>query len=317
MVRNILITGGAGNIGGSLSRALVKDSSNMLVIVDNLTTGSMTKLPSKSYENWSFIKADVNNYNDISPIIINGNFDFIFHYAAVVGVQRTLNNPILVLNDILGVKNILDLSKNTGVKRIYFSSSSEVYGEPVETPQCEDTTPLNSRLPYAVVKNVAEAYCKSYYQEYSLNYTILRFFNTYGPLQSEDFVMTRFITQSLKNEDITIYGDGVQTRTFCYVDDNIDTIISSMNNNLWINDTANIGNDIEITILALAKMIIKHTNSNSKIVHLPALEEGDMTRRNPDVSKMKQVLVRDLTTLDDGISKTVSFIKKQLESNDS
>ncbi len=167
------------------------------------------------------------------------------------------------------------------------------------------TTPLNSRLPYAVVKNVGEAFLRWYKQEFNLDYTIFRFFNTYGPKQSSDFVMTRFIKAALKDEDITVYGDGSQTRTFCYRDDNIDACANTLYNNQYLNDTVNIGSDFEITILDLAKIIIKVTGSKSKIVHLPALPEGDMSRRKPDISKMKQLLGRPMTNLEDGIKKTL------------
>ena len=160
MQKKILITGGAGNIGGSLGKRLVENVNNFIVIVDNMLTGTIANLPDKSYQNWKYINADVNNYHDISSIMCSTKFDYVYHYSAVVGVERTINNPILVLKDINGIRNILDLSKNTGVKRVLFSSSSEVYGEPVEMPQQEDTTPLNSRLPYAIVKNLAESYCK-------------------------------------------------------------------------------------------------------------------------------------------------------------
>ena len=111
----------------------------------------------------------------------------------MVGVKRTLENPLKVLEDIKGIQSVLHLAKNTGVKRVFFASSSEVYGEPVEFPQNEFTTPLNSKLPYAIVKNVGEAFLKSYYLEHGLNYTIFRFFNTYGPKQSTDFVMSKFL----------------------------------------------------------------------------------------------------------------------------
>ena len=301
----ILITGGAGNVGGSLARRLVQDSENYIVIVDNLSTGSFDKLPSKRYKNWRFVKADVNNLNDISSVVSSGSFDYIFHYAAVVGVQRTLMNPKLVLNDIDGIKNILDLSKNTGVKRVLFSSSSEVYGEPVEIPQREDTTPLNSRLPYAIVKNVGEAFCKSYQQEFGLDYTIFRFFNTYGPLQSDDFVITKFINQAIQNKDLTIYGDGMQTRTFCFIEDNLDATISSIKKNIWINDVVNIGSDFEMTIIDLAKFVIDTVKSKSKIIYLPSLKEGDMSRRKPEISKMMTSIGRELISLQDGINLTI------------
>jgi UDP-glucose 4-epimerase len=153
MKRRILVTGGAGFIGSGIASKLAADPDNFVVIVDNLHTGSLEKLPVSSHGNIKFIKADVNDFRDISSIFNAYRFEFVFHLAALVGVKRTLEFPVMVLNDIIGIKNVLNLSKNTGVQRIYFSSSSEVYGEPVEFPQNEHTTPLNSRLPYAIVKN--------------------------------------------------------------------------------------------------------------------------------------------------------------------
>tara|TARA_B100001287_G_scaffold237831_1_gene210987 strand:+ start:14138 stop:15073 length:936 start_codon:yes stop_codon:yes gene_type:complete len=297
----ILVTGGAGNVGGALARKLVEGKKYFVVIADDLSTGSISKLPSSEYKNWSFVNCDVNNYKEISEIMLVNHFDYVFHYAAVVGVKRTQENPIMVLNDIEGIRNVLQLSKNSSVKRVFFSSSSEVYGEPVELPQNEETTPLNSRVPYAVVKNVGEAFFRSFYKSYNLPFTIFRFFNTYGPNQSEDFVVAKFIRAALKNEDITIYGDGTQTRTFCYVDDNINTCIKIFEENLMLNDVINIGGAIEFSIKNLAELIIKKTNSNSNIVYLPPLVEGDMTRRLPDNSKMIKILDKDLITLDRGI----------------
>lgn len=310
MSARILITGGAGNVGGSLARRLVADPDNYVVIVDNLLTGSRNKLPDPACKNWRFIKANVNDRHDIAPVITSGNFDYIFHYAAVVGVQRTLQNPKMVLDDIDGVRNVLDLAKSTGVKRVFFSSSSEVYGEPVEIPQIEATTPLNSRLPYAIVKNVAEAFCRSYQQEYGLDYTVFRFFNTYGPLQSEDFVISKFIGQALRNADITIYGDGSQTRTFCYIDDNLAATTAAMEQGFCVNDVMNVGSDLEMSVLSLAGRIIDLLGSRSKIVHLPPLKDGDMTRRKPDISKMRAILKRDLLSLDEGVLKTAEYIRK-------
>jgi len=195
----------------------------------------------------------------------------------------------------------LNLSKNTAVKRVFFSSSSEVYGEPVHLPQHEHTTPLNSRLPYAIVKNVGESFCRSYKQEYDLDYTIFRFFNTYGLKQSPDFVISKFIEAAIRGENITIYGDGSQTRTFCNIRDNAEACINAMANNQFVNDVVNIGNDEAITILELAKMIIELSGSSSKIVHLPPLPEGDMTRRQPDISNMKKLLDRDFFSLRSGL----------------
>ncbi|MBC2846106.1 NAD-dependent epimerase/dehydratase family protein [Winogradskyella flava] len=304
---NILITGGAGNVGSALAKQLAKDTSNVIVIVDNISTGSKDKVP--KLDNVVFIKADVNNYQDVVPVFGRYNFDYVFHYAAVVGVARTLENPMSVLEDIDGIKNILSLSKNTGVKRVFYSSSSEVYGEPFEIPQNEQTTPLNSRLPYAIVKNVGEAFFRSFYNEYGLEYTIFRFFNTYGPNQSDDFVVPRFLRAALKNENLFIYGDGKQTRSFCYVDDNVDSCIKAMHSEDQVNEVLNVGSDIEMTILELAKRIIKFTNSKSEIVHLPALKEGDMARRCPDNTKMKKLLGRELVPLETGLDKLIEFYK--------
>lgn len=300
---NILITGGAGFVASSLADKLAENKNNFLVLVDNLVTGSISKVPVA--DNVKFIKCDVNDYNDIAPIMCSYKFDFVFHYAALVGVQRTLDNPIKVLKDIDGIRNVLDLSKNTGVKRVFFSSSSEVYGEPVELPQNELTTPLNSRLPYAIVKNLGESFLKSYKQEYGLDYTIFRFFNTYGPKQSTDFVISKFLDAAIANKDITIYGDGNQTRTFCYIDDNVEATTNAFVENKYVNDVVNIGSDRETKIIELAEIIIKLTNSKSRIVCLPPLKEGDMTRRKPDISKMKKLLSRDLTPLESGIRKII------------
>ena len=307
----ILVTGGAGFVGSALAEKLADNADNFVVVVDNLLTGSAAKVPVSRHNNVKFIKADVNDFSDISSIFYAYSFDYIFHYAAVVGVSRTLDHPSWVLKDLVGLKNVLDLSKNTGVKRVYFSSSSEVYGEPVEYPQNETTTPLNSRLPYAIVKNLGEAYLRAYKQEFDLDFTIFRFFNTYGPKQSTDFVMSKFIEAALVDKDITIYGDGSQTRTFCYVDDNIEACLNAFYTHRFVNDVINVGNDHEITILQLAQTVKKVLKSNSKIVHLPALKEGDMTRRCPDISKMKILLNREMTSLESGMEKVVEVFKNK------
>ena len=297
----ILVTGGAGNVGSALIEKLIRDPKNFVVIIDNLSTGLLSKLPSPEYKNWKFIKGDVNLLSDLSSVMLSYNFDYVFHFAAVVGVIRTQENPIDVLNDIEGIKNVLNLSKNTTVKHVYFSSSSEVYGEPVELPQNELRTPLNSRVPYAVVKNLGECYFRSYWQSFHLPYTIFRFFNTYGPNQSTDFVVSRFLAAALKNNDITIYGDGSQTRTFTYVDDTVDVCVKIFEDQLLANDVINIGNDELITIKDLAEQVIKITNSISKIIYLPPLKEGDMTRRQPDNKKMRDILNRKLIPIEEGI----------------
>jgi len=305
MKRKILVTGGAGFVGSCMVDKLIEDENNMVIVVDNLSTGNIGRLPTTHQDRWKFIKCDANSYRDLAAVMMSYQFDYVFHYAAVVGVKRTIENPVSVLNDINGFRYLLDLCKNTGVQRVFFSSSSEVYGEPFEHPQNEQTTPLNSRLPYAVVKNVGESFLRSYKQEFDLDYTIFRFFNTYGPKQSQDFVMSKFINAAVNGKDITIYGDGSQTRTFCYRLDNVDACANAFYNNLHVNDTVNIGSDYEVSVLELAQMIIEITNSKSKIVYLPPLKEGDMTRRKPDIGKMRDLLGRELTTIPDGIRKTI------------
>jgi UDP-glucose 4-epimerase len=222
-----------------------------------------------------------------------------------------------VLEDIDGLRNVLTLSKGTGVKRVFYASSSEVYGEPVELPQREETTPLNSRLPYAVVKNLGEIYFRTYQREFGLPFTIFRFFNTYGPLQSEEFVISRFVSRAIRGEELTVYGDGMQTRTFCFVNDSIEFQLLCLEKGLFVNDTVNVGSDIEITIGDLAELVRTIVNPRVKIIHLPPLPEGDMKRRRPDNSRMKAALGRDLLPLSDGIRATADFIRQTHEAEHS
>jgi UDP-glucose 4-epimerase len=316
-ITKVIITGGAGNIGGSLARALAHRDDIQLLVIDNLQTGSLDKLPPLS-DRVEFVRADVNRYLDVAPVFTSFRPDFVFHYSATVGVARTLQNPMMVLDDIEGLRNVLTLCKGTRVRRAFYASSSEVYGEPVELPQREETTPLNSRLPYAVVKNLGEIYFKTYQREYGVPHTIFRFFNTYGPLQSEDFVISKFIAQALDGGEITLYGDGRQTRTFCYVDDNVDFQILCMDKDLFVNDTVNVGSEIEIEVRELAQLVVELIEPNARIVHRPALPEGDMKRRQPDNSRMLGALGRDLVPLREGILRTADFIrsKRQAKAGD-
>jgi UDP-glucose 4-epimerase len=302
----ILVTGGAGFVASDVATKLAANGANEVVVVDNLLTGDVAKLPLNEHPSLRFIKCDVNRFEDISSVFYANRPEYVFHYAAVVGVKRTTDNPVMVLRDIDGIRNVLDLSKNMGVKRVFFSSSSEVYGEPVEIPQNERTTPLNSKLPYAIVKNIGEAFLRSYQKEYGLDYTVFRFFNTYGPKQSRDFVVAKFLRAALTGADITLFGDGMQTRTFCYIDDNTDACLNAFRQNEVVNDVVNIGSDQEITIKALAELIIDITGSKSRIVHLPPLEEGDMTRRMPDVTRMRALLGRPPITLRAGIERILA-----------
>ncbi|HON51736.1 MAG TPA: NAD-dependent epimerase/dehydratase family protein, partial [Bacteroidales bacterium] len=168
----ILVTGGAGFIGSSLIERLLKNSQYYIVAIDDLSTGDIKKIPQASADVLKFIRCNVNDYESISAVMHSYKFDYVFHYAAMVGVLRTQQNPLKVFQDIDGIRHICKLAVNTGVKRVFFSSSSEIYGEPVEIPQHVYTTPLNSRVPYAIVKNVGEAYLRSYNQEFGLEYSI-------------------------------------------------------------------------------------------------------------------------------------------------
>jgi UDP-glucose 4-epimerase len=311
MTKNILITGGAGNVGSSLAKKLVENSEYKVYVFDNLITGSLQKIPNSS--NVEFIKGDVNNFDEIYSLMNKISFDFVFHYAALVGVKRTIENPLLVLKDIEGIRNILDLSVKNKVKRIFYSSSSEVYGEPVESPQREETTPLNARLPYAIVKNVGEAYLKSYYKEYGLEFGVFRFFNTYGPNQSNDFVVSKFIDLALKDLDITIYGDGKQTRTFCFIDDNIDTTIKIMEEKLFVNSILNIGSDTEISVLDLANLIMNKLKIEGDIIPIENFV-GSVSRRLPDTTLLNNYISYKETELKSGIEKYVDWYKKNINS---
>lgn len=309
----VLVTGVLGFIPSSLCERLVGEG-YQVVGIDNFLTGRVENIRAfKDASNFHFVRGDVNNFDTLNRVFYCYQPDLVFHYAACVGVQRTLANPMMVLEDIHGIEHVLHLSKDYNVERVFFSSSSEVYGEPVEFPQDEQTTPLNSRLPYAVVKNVGEVFVKAFHQTYGLNYTIFRFFNTYGPRQSPDFVVSKFIRQALQGEDLTVYGEGAQTRTFCYIADNIRATTRAMHLPTAANDVFNIGSENEVTMLELAELIIRKTCSKSRIVHVPALPEGDMERRRPSIERMRSVLLEgeDLVSLDVGIEKTIEDMRRR------
>ncbi len=312
--QTVLITGGAGFIGSNLAEKLL-EMGYRVVIFDNFQTGKMQNIGGLlDNPRCLLVEGNVNSKDEIAPIFLKYKIDYVYHYAACVGVQRTLNNPLEVLADIEGIKNVLFLSASSKVKRFFYSSSSEVYGESTSFPQNEMITPLNSRLPYAVVKNLGEVFIRTYQKEYGLNYTIFRFFNTYGPRQSENFVMSKFIKQALNGDDITIYGDGSQTRTFIYIGDNVAATSTAISCDKCENQVINVGNNIETTIRELAEKIILVTGSKSKLKFLPPLVEGDMPRRLPDVSMMRKLLgVSSTVPLRDGLVKTVEYIKNNIK----
>jgi UDP-glucose 4-epimerase len=198
--KKVLVTGGAGFIGSHLCETLL-ETGNEVVCVDNLSMGSSENIKNFGSENFKFVKGDVTVLNDLKRVFAENDFDFVFHEAAVVGVKRTLENPLSVLSDIEGFKNVLELSKESGVKKLIFSSSSEVYGNPVEIPEREDGH-VNASFPYATVKLIGEQYCRAYYDIYGLKTTSLRFFNVYGPRQESTpygFVVGIFIRQALQD----------------------------------------------------------------------------------------------------------------------
>ena len=299
------VTGGAGLIGLSVCRELLKRGHEVyLYDLGEQVIRNKTKIP----KNVNILIGSILDKHTLTTSM--KNCDYVFHLAAMLGVKYTEDNKLSCLEvNCTGTKNVLEAATTNKVKKFIFASSSEVYGEPVEIPQKEATTPLNSKLPYAVVKNLAESYFRTYQKEDNINYTIFRLFNTFGPLQSDDFVITKFINQAIANKDLTVYGDGSQTRTFCYIDDNIDCTIKCLLENKYTNDVLNIGSDEEMSILSLAKLVIKLTKSQSKIIHLPPLKEGDMSRRKPDISKMNSILNRKIVSLEDGITKTYNKLK--------
>tara|TARA_Y100001970_G_scaffold219769_1_gene269755 strand:+ start:42343 stop:43251 length:909 start_codon:yes stop_codon:yes gene_type:complete len=301
-MKKILVTGGAGNIGSSLVKSLLEKDFEVFVF-DNFITGNRKNL-SEDHPRLKIVNVDINNKEALIGHWGNNQFEFVFHYAALVGVERTQNSPLKVLEDIKGISNILELSKESGVRRVFYSSSSEVYGEPVEVPQNEETTPLNSRVPYAVVKNLGEAYFRTYLKEFGLEFTIFRFFNTYGPNQNNDFVISRFIEQSLKGERISIYGDGSQSRSFLHVIDNIKFTNIVLEKDLFINEVVNVGSDEVISIKDLAILINKLIGSDSEISYLPPLKDGDMYRRKPDITKMRRHLDK-LISIEEGIKELI------------
>ena len=270
----VLVTGGNGFIGRHIVKELLCNGHQVTAIDTNIHN---------HLQNVIYVKVSINT--DLTEYM--EGCDCVYHLAAAMGVDDTDSGPTNTLTtNIEGTANVLKCAVRANIKRFIYTSSSEVYGEPVSIPQNEETTPLNSRLPYAIVKNVGESYCKIYFKEKKLNYTIFRFFNTYGKRQTNDYVLSKFINLAKQNNDITIYGKGFQSRTFCYIDDNIEAVIKSFEENKFVNEIVNIGNNKVITILKLAKIIKKITKSKSNIINVRPLEEGDMKRRKPDLNKI-------------------------------
>jgi UDP-glucuronate decarboxylase len=310
-MKNILVTGGAGFIGSHLCEALIRKG-NKVVCVDDLSTGNTNNI-SHLQDNFKFVKGDANSYDVLKSVFNENQFDSVFHYAAIVGVDRTLENPVSVLNDIKGTQHILDLSKDKGVKEVIFASSSEVYGEPVEIPETEEG-PLNAKLPYAVTKLMSEQLLKAYYEEFGIKTTSLRFFNVYGPKQDSSpygFVVGIFIEQILKGLSPTIFGDGTQTRDFVYIEDNINAALQVLDNQKCAGEIINIGTGRPVTILDLGETLLKVMGSNKEPIHMET-ERIDIKHRFPDVSKMRAMLsFRPKYKLEEGLAKTIDWYKQK------
>ena len=315
-MESILVTGGAGNIGSALVRALVKRPATEVIVADNLLTGSVEKIKLNAC-NLAFIKCDVNDFDDISSLFYRFRFTHVFHFAAVVGVQRTLANPLLVLRDITGIENVLRLCKNTGVKRIYFSSSSEVYGEPFEIPQNESTTPLNSRLPYAVVKNLGEVYLRTFQREFGLPYTIFRFFNTYGPGQALSNPYTGvaaiFASRLMNNTAPLVFEDGHQSRDFVHVYDVVAGLVAALETENADYQAINLGSGQATTIVNVAQKLASDLGVTIAPQITGKYRKGDIRHCYADITKASELLGYSPTVaLEDGIRDLVGWVGTQV-----
>ena len=306
-----LITGGAGFIGSNLVSRIINEATK-IIVVDNLITGSNENIKKfDKYENFVFHSHDIQNHFDPQE-----NIDFVIHLASCASPVAYSNHPINTLKSgSIGTINALGIARKYGSKFL-LSSTSEVYGDPKVTPQPEsywgNVNPVGPRSMYDESKRFAEAATQAYISEYSLNAKIIRIFNTYGPsMQINDGrVVTNFIVQALKNQDITIYGDGSQTRSFCYVDDTVAGLLLALNYDKP--EIFNIGNDNEITIKEFAEFIIEVTNSKSNLVY-KNLPQDDPLQRKPDLTKSSKILgYEPLVSLEEGILKTINWVKEKI-----
>ncbi len=303
----ILITGGAGFIGSHLCEFLL-DQGHEVIAMDNLCTGNIDNISHLTNKNFTFIKHDVTNY-----IYIKGDLDFILHFASPASPIDYLKMPIQTLKvGSLGTHKALGLAKEKKAKFL-LASTSEVYGDPVVHPQKEDywgnVNPIGLRGVYDEAKRFAEAMTMAYHRYHGVDTRIVRIFNTYGPRmrKNDGRAIPTFVNQALNNEDITIFGDGSQTRSFGYISDLIDGIYKLMLSDF--NEPVNIGNPAEMTILELARMIIKETGSKSKIVY-KELPQDDPKVRQPDISRAKKILGwKPKVNIHEGLRKTIEWFK--------
>jgi len=308
---NILITGGAGFVCSHLADTLFEKKHD-LILLDNLLTGNKNNIEHLlDHKNVKFIQHDVQDHIDISEEI-----DFIFHFASAASPIAYQENPVNTLKaGSIGTINTLGLAKVKNSDYL-LASTSEIYGDPEISPQSEEywgnVNPNGERSMYDEAKRFAEAATATYSRTYNLKTKVVRIFNTYGPrMQLNDGrVVTNFIVQALKDQDITVYGDGSQTRSFSYVQDTVNGIVSLMESEH--NDVFNIGNPNEITINELASKIIEITNSNSKLINKD-LPQDDPKQRKPDITKARTMLNWEpKVNLEDGLTKTIDWVNSQL-----
>ena len=311
---NILITGGAGFIGSHLCRRLLTEG-NFVICVDNFITGSKENIEDLIH----LPKFKLINHDMSQPLYLDENLDWVLHFASPASPKDYLEHPIKTIKvGTLGTHNCLGIAKCKKAK-FFLASTSEIYGDPLVHPQPEEyhgnVNPIGPRSCYDEAKRAAEAMTFAYHRQHNLNIKIVRIFNTYGPRMRLDDgrVVSNFIYQALTGKDITIYGDGSQTRSFCYVDDLIEGIVKFMQ--VDFPGPLNLGNPAEFTVIDLAKKIIALTNSKSKIKFLP-LPEDDPKRRQPDISKAQKILNwQPKLPLDEGLKKTVEWFKKELNTH--
>jgi UDP-glucuronate decarboxylase len=306
-MKKVLITGGAGFIGSHLCERLLNDG-NEVICLDNFFTGSkdnIIHLMNNPY--FEVIRHDIEE-----PILLE--VDEIYHLASPASPIHYQKDPVkTVKTNVMGAINVLDIAKRTSA-RVLLASTSEVYGDPEIHPQVEEyrgnVNPIGPRACYDEGKRCAETLFFDYYREYGVDIRVIRIFNTYGPRMAvnDGRVVSNFIIQALKNEDITIYGDGSQTRSFQYVDDLINGMIKMMKSDYI--GPINIGNPDEFTILDLAKKVIDLINSKSKIIFKP-LPQDDPKKRRPDITKAKKYLNWEpKVKLEDGLKNTIEYFKR-------
>ena len=306
----VVITGAAGFIGSHLSEALL-DRNYSVIGIDNLLTGDIDNIAHLNSRDFLFIKHDVTNY-----ITVDGPVDFVFHWASPASPIDYLDFPIPTLKvGALGTHNALGLAKAKGA-RFILASTSEVYGDPLEHPQQEsywgNVNPIGPRGVYDEAKRFAEAMTTAYHRFHGIDTKIVRIFNTYGPRMRvrDGRAIPNFISQALCDEEVTVYGNGDQTRSFCYISDLVTGLVALAESD--VNSPVNIGNPAEMTILQLAELIIKATNSSSRIVH-KGLPIDDPQIRQPDITRARTLLNWEpIVPIDAGLSTTIEYFRKKL-----